>query len=261
MFEFFTDRARRALVEAQTESAENRHGFLGTEHILIGLVRVGEGMAYEVLTRRGVELEPLREKVGARLGEFVDPKRHEVTQEAVLASIGIDLGSVRSRLEDAFGPGALPDPTATPPFTANAKESLERALRRALTLRHRYIGTEHELLGILDLGDGLACSALLDLGVDLEALDADVVALAAPDEARASAAWRESFELQIKVQALDEPQRTAANDALAALIGRRGRALQAEQEAVRTAAIDSAERIEQAIADTRRALADRGIEL
>lgn len=261
MFERFTDRARRALVEAQTESAENRHGFLGTEHILIGLIRLGDGVAYDVLTAHGVELEPLREKVGARLAEFVDPKRHEVTQEAALASIGIDLGSVRSRLEDAFGPGALPDPTATPPFTAKAKESLERALRRALTLRHRYIGTEHELLGILDLRDGVACSALLDLGVDLRALDADVVALAAPDQARASSAWSDSFDLQIKIQALEEPQKTAAKDAVAALIRRRSEALQAEQQTVRAAAIDAAERIEQATRDTRQALAERGLQL
>ena len=261
MFERFTDRARRVLVEAQTESAENRHGFLGTEHILIGLLRLGDGLAYDVLTRHGVELEPLRDKVGAHLAEFVDPRRHEVTQEVALASIGIDLGSVRSRLEDAFGPGALPDPTAIPPFTAKAKESLERALRRALTLRHRYIGTEHELLGILDLRDGLACSALLDLGVDLDALDADVVALAAPDQARASAAWSDSFALQIQVQSLEEPQKTAAKDALGTLVRRRAEALQAEQEVVRAAAIAAAERIEQAISDTRQALVAAGIQL
>lgn len=261
MFERFTDRARRALVEAQTESAENRHGFLGTEHILIGLLRLGEGLAFDVLMRHGVELEPLREKVGAHLAELVDPKRHEVTQEVALAAIGIDLGSVRSRLEDAFGPGALPDPTATPPFTPKAKESLERALRRALTLRHRYIGTEHELLGILDLRDGLACSALLDLGVDLDALDSDVVALAAPDQARASSAWSDSFALQIKIQALDEPQKTAARDAVATLIQRRSEALQAEQQAVRTAAVDAAAQIEQAISATRQALVELGIRI
>jgi ATP-dependent Clp protease ATP-binding subunit ClpA len=199
--------------------------------------------------------------VGVRLAEFVDPKRHEVTQEAALASIGIDLGSVRSRLEDAFGPGALPDPTATPPFTPKAKQSLERALRRALTLRHRYIGTEHELLGILEIREGVACSALLDLGVDLDALDADVVALAAPDQARASAAWSASFQLQIGVQALDEPQKAAAQEAVGMLIQRRGEALQTEQQTVRAAAIDAAERIEQATADTRQALAELGIQL
>lgn len=163
MFERFTDRARRVLVEAQAESAENLHGFLGTEHILIGLVRIGEGLAFDLLSSHGVELEPLRQKVAVGLEEWVDPKRHELSDKDALAAIGIDLDSVRASLEDAFGAGSLPDPHAAPPFTPKAKESLEQALKRALMLRHRYIGTEHELLGVLEVPDGLACRALRDL--------------------------------------------------------------------------------------------------
>ncbi len=259
MFERFTDRARRALLEAQAESVENRHGFIGTEHILIGLVREGDGLASQALAAHGVALAPLREKVAARIEEFVDPKRHELSEKDALAAIGIDLDSVRTRLEDTFGPGALLDPHTTPPFTPKAKDSLEHALKRALMLRHRYIGTEHELLGLLGLRDGVACSALLDLGVDLDALDADVVNQAAPEQARVAAAWKAAVELQLHIQSLPQHQRIAAQEAMTELGRVRDQSMVDEQSAVARAATDAADRLEAAIESTRRALADLGI--
>jgi len=259
VFERFTDRARRVLVEAQAESAENLHGFLGTEHILIGLVRIGEGLAFDILSRHGVELEPLRQKVAAGLEEWVDPKRHELSHRDALASIGIDLDSVRTSLENAFGPGALPDPHAAPPFTAKAKESLERALKRALMLRHRYIGTEHELLGLLEIRDGLACRALQDLGVDLDHLDGAVVAETAPEQSRVTAAWEALLDLQRHVRNLDDTQRERARAVTAELARRHGAAVQQEQATVTKAATDAAEQLEAATESARRALSDLGI--
>jgi len=261
VFERFTDRARRALVEGQAESVENLHGFLGTEHILIGLLRVGEGLAFEILTRHGVELQPLREKVAAALEEWVDPKRHELSHRDALAAIGIDLDSVRARIEDAFGPGALPDPHATPPFTPKAKESLQRALKRALMLRHRYIGTEHELLGILEMRDGVACRALQDLGVDLDALDAAVVAETAPEQSRVSDAWTAAVDLQRRLRSLEDEQRARVSAIATELSQRHVAALQEEQAIVTRAAVEAAERLEAAVADAHRAVGDLGIDL
>ena len=259
MFERFTDRARRVLVEAQSESAENRHGFLGTEHLLIGMLRIGDGLAHDVLTEHGVALGPLREKVAVRIEEFVDPQRNEVTPKDALAAIGIDLDSVRSRIESTFGAGSLPDPTATPAFTPKAKESLERALKRALMLRHRYIGTEHELLGVLEMRDAVGCQALLDLGVDLDALDDAVVAMAAPAQARATAAWASVTSLERAVRGLDDDQTARTQAVLATLSRRHVDAISKEQAEVNRIAAEFADEIDAAVAEARAALAEAGI--
>lgn len=258
MFERFTDRARHALVEAQAESAESNHGFLGTEHILIGLLRLGEGLAHDVLTEHGVALEPLREKVAARLEEFVHQDRG-LSQKDALATIGIDLDSVRSRLEEAFGPHALPDPTVTPPFTPKAKQALERALRRALILRHRYIGTEHELLGVLEIRDGLACDALTDLGVDLDAIDAAIVARSAPEQARVNAAWQAIVDIQAVVRRLGDDEQVLAQSATATLSSRHVAAITYEQSEVNRLAAETAEKLETAATEAKAALANFGI--
>lgn len=259
MFELFTDRARRVLVEAQAESVENLHGFLGTEHILIGVMRIGDGLAYELLSGRGVELEPLRQKIAAALAEWVDPKRHDFSPRDALAAIGIDLDSVRSRLEDAFGPGALPDPHSAPPFTPKAKESLERAFKRALVLRHRYIRTEHLLLGVLEIRDGVACRVLEDVGVELDELDAAVVAGTAPEQSRTTAAWQEVMELKRHVRSLDDDQRERAQTVMAELSQRHLAAIEEEHDIVTRAALDAAERLEAATDDARAALGRLGI--
>jgi ATP-dependent Clp protease ATP-binding subunit ClpC len=131
LFERFTDRARRVLVLAQEEARELNHAFIGTEHILLGLIREGEGVAAKALDALGVTFEAVREKV-----------------------------------EEAIGANANPTP-GSPPFTPRAKKVLELSLREALQLGHSYIGTEHMLLGLVREGDGVAAQVLVQLGADL----------------------------------------------------------------------------------------------
>ena len=141
MFERFTDRARRVLVLAQEEARLLNHSFIGTEHILLGLIHEGEGVAARVLESLSVSLEPARKKVKETVGP---------------------VGSAR---------------TASPPFTPRAKKVLELALREALQLGHNYIGTEHILLGLVREGDGVAARVLVSLGVDLSRVRPEVLRL------------------------------------------------------------------------------------
>lgn len=131
MFERFTDRARRVLTLAQDEARLLNHSFIGTEHILLGVIRESDGMGAEALRRLGVSFEVVRGKV--------------------VEIIGMS-GSA---------------PSGSPPFTPRAKKVLELSLREALQLNHSYIGTEHILLGLAREGDGVAARVLSDLGVDL----------------------------------------------------------------------------------------------
>src|ERR1700690_3409907 len=131
LFERFTDRARRVLVLAQEEARLLNHSFIGTEHILLGLIHEGEGVAAKALESLGISLEAVREKVEETIG---------------LAGTA---------------------PTGSPPFTPRAKKVLELSLREALQLGHSYIGTEHMLLGLVREGDGVAAQVLVSLGADL----------------------------------------------------------------------------------------------
>jgi ATP-dependent Clp protease ATP-binding subunit ClpC len=142
MFERFTDRARRVLVLAQEEARLLGHPFIGTEHILLGLLAEGDGVAARALSLLGVHLEPTRARVGAILGS---------------SATGATTGS--------------------PPFTPRAKKTLELALRESLQLGHHYIGTEHMLLGLLREGEGVACQVLVGMGVDLRSVRQEVVDL------------------------------------------------------------------------------------
>ncbi len=139
MFERFTDRARRVLVLAQEEARELNHAFIGTEHILLGLIREGEGVAAKALDALGITFEAVREKV-----------------------------------EEAIGANANPSP-GSPPFTPRAKKVLELSLREALQLGHSYIGTEHMLLGLVREGDGVAAQVLVQLGADLSRVRQQVI--------------------------------------------------------------------------------------
>ncbi|GAB2949518.1 hypothetical protein GCM10027203_61520 [Nonomuraea fastidiosa] len=130
MFERFTDRARRVVVLAQEEARMMNHDYIGTEHILLGLIHEGEGLASLVLTECGVQLE-----------------------------------RVRAFVEQEMGHGAK-EPHGHIPFTQRAKKVLELSLREALQLRHNYIGTEHILLGLIREGEGPAAQALADAGVE-----------------------------------------------------------------------------------------------
>ncbi|MHB1923977.1 MAG: ATP-dependent Clp protease ATP-binding subunit [Acidimicrobiales bacterium] len=141
MFERFTDRARRVLVLAQEEARLLNHNFIGTEHILLGLIHEGEGVAAKALESLGVSLEAVREKV-----------------------------------EETIGPAGSAT-TGSPPFTPRAKKVLELSLREALQLGHNYIGTEHMLLGLVREGEGVAAQVLQNLGADLSRVRQQVIQL------------------------------------------------------------------------------------
>jgi ATP-dependent Clp protease ATP-binding subunit ClpA len=139
MFERFTDRARNVLVLAEQEARELHHRSIGTEHLLLALVREGEGVGARALAATGITLEAAREKV---------------------------LGMVK--------PGPEEKVVGRPPFTPRAKKVLELSLREAVRLGHNYIGTEHLLLGLLGEGDGVGARVLTALGADLSTLRATV---------------------------------------------------------------------------------------
>ena len=129
MFERFTDRARRVVVLAQDEARMLDHNYVGTEHILLGLIHEGEGVAAKALE-----------------------------------SLGISLDAVRQQVEEIIGRGQQQAPSGHIPFTPRAKKVLELSLREALQLGHTYIGTEHILLGLIREGDGVAGAGPRRLG-------------------------------------------------------------------------------------------------
>jgi ATP-dependent Clp protease ATP-binding subunit ClpA len=181
MFERFTDPARKVTVDAQLVARRLGHSHIGTEHLLLGLLGTDDGAAQVLgglgITAAAVEREIVTEVGRGPLG----------TGDAeALGAIGIDLDEVRRRLEASFGPGALhwhPDPRCRGerprlghvPFSPRAKKVLELSLREALALKHRYIGTEHILLGLVREGEGLAMLVLTRLGAGPQAIRARVL--------------------------------------------------------------------------------------
>ncbi len=141
MFERFTDRARRVVVLAQEEARLLNHNYIGTEHILLGLIHEGEGVAAKALE-----------------------------------SLGISLDAVREQVQDIIGQGQQA-PSGHIPFTPRAKKVLELSLREALQLGHNYIGTEHILLGLIREGEGVAAQVLVKLGADLNKVRQQVIQL------------------------------------------------------------------------------------
>jgi ATP-dependent Clp protease ATP-binding subunit ClpA len=165
MFERFGDAARRAVVLAQEEAEALGHDYLGTEHLLLGLLAEGEGRAADVLARAGVTRDSVLEHLRGR----DMPLSGRVDADA-LAAIGIDLDEVRRRVEDAFGPGALLRTRTgcrafARRFTPRAKRVLEVAWQEARKHGEDLADTEHLLLGLLEEGDGVAAKILGDYGV------------------------------------------------------------------------------------------------
>src|SRR6201747_322120 len=141
MFERFTDRARRVVVLAQEEARMLSHNYIGTEHILLGLIHEGDGIAAKALE-----------------------------------SLGVSLEAVRAQVEEIIGQGQQA-PSGHIPFTPRAKKVLELSLREALQLGHNYIGTEHILLGLIREGEGVAAQVLVKLGADLNRVRQQVIQL------------------------------------------------------------------------------------
>ncbi len=141
MFERFSDRARKVLVLAQEEARLLHHNFIGTEHILLGLLHEGEGVAARALASLDISLETAREKV-----------------------------------VETIGPGHA-STVGSPPFTPRSKKVLELSLREALQLHHDYIGTEHILLGLVREGEGVGAQVLVNLGAGLPMVRQRVIEL------------------------------------------------------------------------------------
>jgi ATP-dependent Clp protease ATP-binding subunit ClpC len=141
VFERFTERARRTLTLAQEEARLLNHGFIGTEHILLGLMVEGSGIGATALTSMGISYEDARREV-----------------------------------EKAIGFAGAPT-TGSPPFTPRAKKVLELSLREALAMNHSYIGTEHILLGLIREGEGVAANVLMILGADLTRVRGEILKL------------------------------------------------------------------------------------
>ena len=142
MFERFTDRARRVVVQAQAEAKALDHNYIGSEHLLLGLTH---------------------ESIGGLAAK-------------TLESLGIGLDTVRQRVEEVIGRGSQ-SPSGHIPFTPEAKKALELSLREAVQLGHQYIGTEHILLGLIREGDSVAGRVLAELGADLDRTRQEVIRL------------------------------------------------------------------------------------
>ena len=138
MFERFTERSRNVMVLAQEESGRLGHGYVGTEHLLLGLIREDEGVAAQALTASGVTVDGVREQVEIIVG---------------------------------YGEAD----TSQKPFRAESKRVLESSLKESMRLGHNYIGTEHILLGLVRESEGVAARVLLDLDVDQDAVRREVI--------------------------------------------------------------------------------------
>jgi ATP-dependent Clp protease ATP-binding subunit ClpC len=172
MFERFSDRARRVVVLSQEEARLLNHNYIGTEHILLGLVHEDEGVAARALR-----------------------------------SLGISLEAVRRQVEEIIGQGGS-SPSGHIPFTPRAKKVLELSLREALQLGHNYIGTEHILLGLVREGEGVACQALVKLGANLPTVRARVLQLVADGTVEGAAGRTPSLSPDLEA-VLDEARRAA----------------------------------------------------
>jgi ATP-dependent Clp protease ATP-binding subunit ClpA len=164
VFERFTNLAKRSLTYAQDEAITLRHDFIGTEHLLLGLVRVREGVAGELLHSYAITLERARAEALRVLEAAGVPATGGREATEALAAIGIDVDEIRRRADDTFGPGRFYFPR--PGFTMRAKTVLELALREAEALGHDAVGPEHLLLGMLTEGEGVGVQVITALGVD-----------------------------------------------------------------------------------------------
>jgi ATP-dependent Clp protease ATP-binding subunit ClpA len=202
MFERFTDSARAIVRGAQQEARELHHDHIGTEHLLLAMLRPESGLAARVLAEAGVQ----RAEVVAGITRWVGEKRRFTPGDAeALRAIGIDLDAVVQAIEASFGPQALNlppdvrrrhrldprhlvrrrrrrgDPKNRPlrgftPFAPRSKKVLELSLRESLQLKSKNIGSEHLLLGLLREGEGLATRILVDTGHPLDDLRRRVIA-------------------------------------------------------------------------------------
>jgi ATP-dependent Clp protease ATP-binding subunit ClpA len=188
MFERFTTAARETVVRARAEADDLGSGLIGTQHLLLALTSPDAGVAATVLHGAGLDARQVRADIVRLVGT---PARVLGEQDAAaLRTIGIDLDEVLSRIEESFGAEALRVPATMPEgerlgrrgsrragrFTPRARKAVGLALREAIRLQERHLGTEHLLLGLIREGDGLAARILVDRGIALRDLRAAVLA-------------------------------------------------------------------------------------
>jgi ATP-dependent Clp protease ATP-binding subunit ClpA len=176
MFERFTGEARAAVSRAQQEARQLRQPYIGTEHLLLGMLG-GAGSGSELLAKRGMTLEVVRRQL-----HDPDASRLDLDAEA-LNTLGIDLDQVRRTVEEQFGPGALarnakPMPTGHLCLTKRSKKALELAVRAAQSTGSDTISSAHLLLGLIQDVDGPAAQVIRESGIDLDTLAADARARA-----------------------------------------------------------------------------------
>ena len=157
MFERFTRRARQVIVLAQDEARTLRHNYIGTEHVLLGLLREEEGLAARALEALGLTVEQVRAEVARIVGQG---------DEATSGQI---------------------------PFTPRAKRVLDLSVREALTLGHNYVGTEHVLLGLVRENDGVASQILLKFGADPETVRNQLIGMLSGQETRPVSGVRDAW--------------------------------------------------------------------
>ena len=177
MFERFTAQARSVVVRAQEDARELGQPSIGTPLLLLGIAGEREAAGARVLDTLGLSANDIREDIRGA-SERRDPTFSDADERA-LRGVGIDLDEVRRSVEETFGPGALDRGRGAPaghiPFTPGAKKALQLALREAITLGHRSIGTEHLLLGLVRDQECSASMLLAARGIDRERVRAEVL--------------------------------------------------------------------------------------
>jgi ATP-dependent Clp protease ATP-binding subunit ClpA len=174
MFERFTEGAREVVVAAQNEARALHHRWIGTEHLLLGLLADESSQTASVLRRHGLTRETVRSAVQAHTGG-------DGLDADALATLGIDLDTVRNTVEASFGPGALDarshgrrrgpyDRGGHIPFSGRAKKVLELSLRECVARKDGEITEVHIMLGLIREGQGLAVKVITERGIDLEEL-------------------------------------------------------------------------------------------
>lgn len=178
MFERFTSEARDTVVCARANAQRLQHGWIGTEHLLLGLLDRPQTVSARLLAAHGLDRAHAEAAIEGLLASR--PAAGDLDADA-LQAIGIDLSAIRERVEAAFGPGALDrDPRRCRgermaswrdiPFCRRAKKALELSLRESQRLKHKHIEDGHILLGLLREGDGLAARIIADAGIDFATL-------------------------------------------------------------------------------------------
>jgi ATP-dependent Clp protease ATP-binding subunit ClpA len=188
MFERFTAAAREVVINAQQEARRLGHPYIGTEHVLLGLIHDEQSPAARLLRPAGIVPAAVRADIQRLVGDKFEPDlsftETDAEDAAALKAIGIDLAKVRAAIEESFGAGSLQLPRKEPrrrglfgrktgghiPFSSRAKKVLELSLREAIRLKHNFIAPEHIMLGLLREGEGLACRILADHEVDFAQL-------------------------------------------------------------------------------------------